>query len=105
MSEISLTVNGTKRTVKVDDDTPLVWVLRDTLALTGHEIWLRHGRLRFVHDPRKGKGGPLLPDFREPGERPRFRYDRRIVQGCQSSLSKARGSRKTWRNAGSASRE
>jgi aerobic-type carbon monoxide dehydrogenase small subunit (CoxS/CutS family) len=35
MSEISLTVNGTKRTVKVDDDTPLVWVLRDTLALTG----------------------------------------------------------------------
>lgn len=35
MSEISLTVNGSKRTVKVDDDTPLVWVLRDTLALTG----------------------------------------------------------------------
>ena len=35
MSEISLTVNGTKRTVKVDDDTPLVWVLRDTLSLTG----------------------------------------------------------------------
>lgn len=35
MSEIGLTVNGTKRTVKVDDDTPLVWVLRDTLALTG----------------------------------------------------------------------
>ena len=35
MSEISLTVNGTKRSVKVDDDTPLVWVLRDTLSLTG----------------------------------------------------------------------
>lgn len=35
MSEIGLTVNGTKRTVKVDDDTPLVWVLRDTLGLTG----------------------------------------------------------------------
>ena len=35
MSDIALTVNGTKRTVKVDDDTPLVWILRDTLALTG----------------------------------------------------------------------
>jgi aerobic-type carbon monoxide dehydrogenase small subunit (CoxS/CutS family) len=35
MSDISLTVNGAKRTVKVDDDTPLVWVLRDTLSLTG----------------------------------------------------------------------
>jgi isoquinoline 1-oxidoreductase subunit alpha len=35
MSEIRLTVNGAKRVVNVDDDTPLVWVLRDTLALTG----------------------------------------------------------------------
>src|SRR5438874_439872 len=35
MSEIHLTVNATKRVVNVDDDTPLVWVLRDTLSLTG----------------------------------------------------------------------
>ena len=35
MSEIRLTVNGAKRSVNVDDDTPLVWVLRNTLALTG----------------------------------------------------------------------
>src|SRR5436190_13681926 len=35
MSEIHLTVNGSKRTVNVDDDTPLVWVLRDSLSLTG----------------------------------------------------------------------
>ena len=35
MSEIRLTVNGAKRVANVDDDTPLVWVLRDTLALTG----------------------------------------------------------------------
>jgi isoquinoline 1-oxidoreductase alpha subunit len=32
---ISLTVNGESRTVDVDPDTPLLWVLRDTLALTG----------------------------------------------------------------------
>lgn len=35
MSEIRLTVNGTKRVANVDEDTPLVWVLRDTLSLTG----------------------------------------------------------------------
>jgi isoquinoline 1-oxidoreductase subunit alpha len=35
MSEIHLTINGAKRTVNVDDDTPLVWILRDTLSLTG----------------------------------------------------------------------
>jgi isoquinoline 1-oxidoreductase subunit alpha len=35
MSEIAITVNGARRVVNVDDDTPLVWVLRDTLAMTG----------------------------------------------------------------------
>lgn len=32
---ISLSVNGTKHDVDVDPDTPLLWVLRDTLGLTG----------------------------------------------------------------------
>ncbi len=35
MASISFTVNGTKRTVDVQPDTPLLWVLRDTLGLTG----------------------------------------------------------------------
>ena len=35
MSRISLTVNGQQRTVDVEPDTPLLWVLRDTLGLTG----------------------------------------------------------------------
>jgi aerobic-type carbon monoxide dehydrogenase small subunit (CoxS/CutS family) len=35
MSEIGITINGAKRAVNVDDDTPLVWILRDTLAMTG----------------------------------------------------------------------
>jgi isoquinoline 1-oxidoreductase alpha subunit len=33
--KIALTVNGAPREVDVDDDMPLVWILRDTLALTG----------------------------------------------------------------------
>jgi aerobic-type carbon monoxide dehydrogenase small subunit (CoxS/CutS family) len=32
---ISLTVNGEKREVEASPDTPLLWVLRDGLALTG----------------------------------------------------------------------
>jgi len=31
----SLTVNGTVRNVDVDGDTPLLWVLRDVLGMTG----------------------------------------------------------------------
>ncbi|QPH53007.1 (2Fe-2S)-binding protein [Pontivivens ytuae] len=32
---VSFTVNGERRSVDVDPDTPLLWVLRDELGLTG----------------------------------------------------------------------
>ena len=32
---VTLTVNGQKRVVSVDEDVPLLWVLRDELGLTG----------------------------------------------------------------------
>ncbi len=32
---VTLTVNGQKQTVTVDDDTPLLWVIRDEIGLTG----------------------------------------------------------------------
>jgi aerobic-type carbon monoxide dehydrogenase small subunit (CoxS/CutS family) len=32
---VQLTINGRKRTVEVEPDTPLLWVLRDVLGLTG----------------------------------------------------------------------
>ena len=35
MPEITLTVNGKAHAVDVDPQTPLLWVLRDTLGLTG----------------------------------------------------------------------
>ena len=35
MSEFTLQVNGSEHKVNVQDDTPLLWVLRDTLDLTG----------------------------------------------------------------------
>ena len=33
--EFTLTVNGQRRSADVEADTPLLWVLRDTLGLTG----------------------------------------------------------------------
>jgi isoquinoline 1-oxidoreductase alpha subunit len=35
MDAISITVNGKAHSVEVSPDTPLLWVLRDTLGLTG----------------------------------------------------------------------
>jgi isoquinoline 1-oxidoreductase alpha subunit len=35
MASFEFTLNGTKRTVDVAPDIPLLWVLRDTLGLTG----------------------------------------------------------------------
>jgi isoquinoline 1-oxidoreductase alpha subunit len=32
---LNLIVNGTARSVDVDPSTPLLWVVRDTLGLTG----------------------------------------------------------------------
>ena len=33
--QITLNVNGVSRTAEVDEDTPLLWVLRESLGLTG----------------------------------------------------------------------
>jgi len=35
MARFALTVNGAQRVVEVAGDTPLLWVLRDTLGMTG----------------------------------------------------------------------
>jgi isoquinoline 1-oxidoreductase subunit alpha len=35
MAPIHFTVNGTPRSVTVDPETPLLWVIRETLGLTG----------------------------------------------------------------------
>jgi aerobic-type carbon monoxide dehydrogenase small subunit (CoxS/CutS family) len=35
MASTTLTVNGTRHTVDVAPETPLLWVLRDTLGMTG----------------------------------------------------------------------
>ncbi len=46
MSEYTLTVNGVRRTVNVEADTPLLWVLRDELGLTGTKFGCGIGQCR-----------------------------------------------------------
>ncbi len=43
MASLSLTVNGEKKTLDVDPDTPLLWVLRDHLEMTGTKFGCGRG--------------------------------------------------------------
>ena len=43
MSEFSLNINGKQRIVNVDGDTPLLWVIRDTLGYTGTKFGCGRG--------------------------------------------------------------
>jgi aerobic-type carbon monoxide dehydrogenase small subunit (CoxS/CutS family) len=46
MARFSLTVNGKTQTVDVSPDTPLLWVLRDSLELTGTKFGCGIGQCR-----------------------------------------------------------
>ena len=46
MPEFTLTVNGSRHPVDVEEDTPLLWVLRDTLGLTGTKYGCGTGQCR-----------------------------------------------------------
>ncbi|WLT33296.1 (2Fe-2S)-binding protein [Geothrix sp. PMB-07] len=69
MAPIQLTVNGRVRTVDADGDTPLLWILRDTLGLTGTKFGCGQGVCGSctVH------------------------LDGKAVKSCQTSLKEAAG--------------
>jgi isoquinoline 1-oxidoreductase subunit alpha len=46
MAQFTLVVNGEQQTVDVSPDTPLLWVLRDTLELTGTKYGCGIGQCR-----------------------------------------------------------
>ena len=57
---ISFTVNGKPVTVEDPPSTPLLWVIRDSLAPDRHKIRLRHGSLRRLHRSHRRRSHPLL---------------------------------------------
>jgi len=59
---VELKINNVVKTVDVEPDTPLLWVLRDTLNLHGTKLWLRDGALRGMHRDGRRPGRTLLSD-------------------------------------------
>ena len=91
---LSLKVNGQTHEVDVEPDTPLLWVLRDHLHLTGTKFGCGAGPVRRLHRPYRRPGDARL---RHPGRgRGRHRDDddrghrRRRGQGGADRVAAAR---------------
>ena len=100
----TITVNGEAHTVDVDGDTPLLWVLRDVLGLTGTKfgcgaglcgactVHLAGGATRSCITPLDSVGDNAVTTIEAVGETPRGRalqrawLDLEVVQCgyCQS---------------------
>ena len=100
----TITVNGDAHTVDVDGDTPLLWVLRDVLGLTGTKfgcgaglcgactVHLAGGATRSCITPLDSVGDNAVTTIEAVGETPRGRalqrawLDLEVVQCgyCQS---------------------
>ena len=63
MASINLFINGAEHTVDSDPDTPLLWVLRDTLGLTGTKYSCGVGECGSctVHTDSKAERSCILP--------------------------------------------
>ena len=77
MPTIEITVNGKVTPVDVDPDTPLLWVLRDTLQLWHGALWCLHGASGWSADT-------ILRDASVSGCRQANHYDRGCGPGTRS---------------------
>ena len=64
MAAITLHINGSERKVDVAPETPLLWVLRDTLELTGTKFGCGAGLCGRVHGARGWGCSAILFDAR-----------------------------------------
>jgi len=67
---MKLTVNGIQKEAAVEDEMPLLWVLRETFGLTGTQVRLRSCRAHRLHGARQRCSGTLV---RNAGRRGRDR--------------------------------
>lgn len=59
----TLKINGTPHEVDVDGDTPLLWVLRDVLGMTGTKLGCAaQGLCGAYHRASRRPAGSLLPN-------------------------------------------
>jgi hypothetical protein len=59
----NLTINGQSYFADAPSDTPLLWVIREDLRLTGNQVRLRHRRMRRLYGAYQWRGGALLHDL------------------------------------------
>ena len=100
---ITLVVNGIAHTVDVEPETPLLWVLRDSLEAHRHQILLRHRAVRRLHGAHRRPGDPLV---QLPGVGRRRQRPSPPSRGCRRTgrtRCNWRGSSTTCRNAATAS--
>ena len=99
-----LNVNGTVHTVEVEPDTPLLWVIREQLGLTGtkYGCGIAQCGACTVHIDGAATRSCSLPVERRHGEQ-EDRHHRRPVAGRRSIRCRRPGSRSTCRNAATAS--
>ena len=57
-----IVVNGTDRSVDVDGDTPLLWVLRGRTGNDRYKVRLRRGLVRRLYRARRRNPYPFLCD-------------------------------------------
>ena len=57
---LAIKVNGSTHSVDVDGDTPLLWVLRDVLGMTGTKFGCEHSALWRVHRACRWSPYPFL---------------------------------------------
>ncbi len=57
---VAITVNGVRREVGVDGNTPLLWVLREHLKLTGTKFGCGIAAVRRLHRACGRRSGALL---------------------------------------------
>ena len=97
-------VNGTEHIVDVDGDTPLLWVLRDTLSLTGTKFGCGISMCGActVHLNGAATRSCVTPD--QQRRRGVSHNHRRPFAQIAATMCSRPGSRRTCRNAATASR-
>ena len=53
MANVAFTLNGKPQTVDADPQTPLLWVIRDTIGLTGTKFGCGISHVRRLHRARR----------------------------------------------------
>jgi len=74
---VTLNINGHDHSVDVPNDTPLLWVIREHLQMTGTKIRMRRRSMWRLHSSSQRRRRALLPDRRVAGLGQEDHNDRR----------------------------